>query len=308
MSTTQCCRPIEPVAGKASNRARIILILLTVCAGVSFVLYQHGAEWWYAPLAFSGFIISHMLGLMLVVYIVARVSKKKTATDDQGCCHADSEHAHAAGGIVVRKPRLYDILVRTITLGREGRLRQRMLELANLEAGDSVLDVGCGTATLLLAAAKTVGPEAKLHGIEPAPEMIAHAKRKAESAGVSLELTEGSADNLPYATATYDVVFCTLVLHHLSPAVQSDAIREMHRVLRPNGRLVIVDLQKPKSYLRAFTAIFSLISILHNLGSSTNAADVLDIEPELSKLGFKEIKRHSLGSGAIGAVVGVLVR
>jgi ubiquinone/menaquinone biosynthesis C-methylase UbiE len=97
------------------------------------------------------------------------------------------------------------------------------------------------------AAPERVGPSGALHGIEPSPEMAAHARHKAEAHRVRLEVVECSADGLPYPPASFDAVFCTLVFHHLPRAMQEGATREMSRVLRPGGHVVIVDWQWPRA-------------------------------------------------------------
>ncbi len=89
-------------------------------------------------------------------------------------------------------------------------------------------------------------------------------------------------------------------------ASQSAAHREMRRVLRSGGRVVIVDLQQPRSFARAITAALSLITLLHSLSPSTSRFDVLDFEPLMTELGFEDITQHSFGSGAIGTLVGRL--
>lgn len=158
-----------------------------------------------------------------------------------------------------------------------------------------------------LAVPERVGPSGTLHGIEPSPEMAAHARHKAEAHRVPLEVVEGSADSLPHPPALFDAVFCTLVFHHLPRSMQEGAIREMRRVLRPGGRAVVVDWQRPKSLARAITSPLFLVYLLHNLGSSGSPLDVLGIEPLMRELGFEDIARCSFGTGgAVGAVVGRL--
>src|SRR5262245_47135714 len=62
--------------------------------------------------------------------------------------------------------------------------------------------------------------------------------------GVNANFVEGSADHLAFPDASFDVVFCTLMLHHLPSPMQLGTIAEMRRVLRPEGRIVIVDMQR----------------------------------------------------------------
>jgi ubiquinone/menaquinone biosynthesis C-methylase UbiE len=101
-------------------------------------------------------------------------------------------------------------MTRVCTLGQERKLRQWTLNLAGLQPGNAIPDVGCGTGTLLLAAAERVGPSGALHGIEPLAEMAAHARHKAEAQRTPLQVVEGSADSLPYPPASFDAVFSTL--------------------------------------------------------------------------------------------------
>src|SRR5215216_5615252 len=92
---------------------------------------------------------------------------------------ADSNAPPSKPGLVVHWAARYDALLTILTLGRERRFREQLLQLAHLEPGESVLDMGCGTGTLAIAAKRKVGGSSVVHGIDPSPEMIARAHRKA---------------------------------------------------------------------------------------------------------------------------------
>ena len=156
----------------------------------------------------------------------------------------DSGIAPRTTGLVVHWAARYDLLVTLLTLGRERRFREQLLEPARLEAGESVLDIGCGTGTLAIAAKRRVGAGAQVHGIDASPEMIARAHRKAKSAGVDIVFETALAQSLPFPDARFDVVLSTVMLHHLPRAAREQAVREARRVLKPGGRLFAVDFVK----------------------------------------------------------------
>ncbi len=114
------------------------------------------------------------------------------------------------------------------------------------------------------------------------------------------------ADSLPHPDASFDAVFCTLVLHHLPKDVRETAIREMRRVLRPGGRLVLVDWQKPRSIWGAMTSGLLLIHILHSFGSGVMPLDSPELESLLKQLGFGKIDRSAFRGSVMGATVGRL--
>jgi ubiquinone/menaquinone biosynthesis C-methylase UbiE len=82
-------------------------------------------------------------------------------------------------GSVIHWAAGYDLLVWLLTLGRERAMRERTLALARPRPGETVLDVGCGTGTLAIAAAGHAGATGAVHGIDASPEMIARARAKA---------------------------------------------------------------------------------------------------------------------------------
>lgn len=147
-----------------------------------------------------------------------------------------------ASGLVIHSALEYDLRLWLRTRGRERALRTRMLELVRLTPGESVLDVGCATGSLAIAAKRRLGDESVVHGIEPSPAMVRRARRKASRARLDVTFEEGTAQDLPYADGAFDVVTSTLVLHQLPHDAWRPSLAEMRRVLRADGRLLLVDI------------------------------------------------------------------
>lgn len=147
--------------------------------------------------------------------------------------HAPGLLLHAAG--------LYDLTVWVMTFGREDRFREAILDLVNLEAGESVLDVGCGTGSLAIAAKRDVGPAGAVFGIDASPEMLARADRKARKAGLEVAFQIAPAQALPFPDARFDTLLCTIMLHHLPRPSRRQCVHEMRRVLKPGGRVLVVE-------------------------------------------------------------------
>jgi len=117
----------------------------------------------------------------------------------------------------------------------------RLVAQAGIEPGATVVEIGCGTGNLLLLAARAV-PSATLIGLDPDPGALAVARRKARRAGVTVRLDHGYADRLPYPDGSVDRVLSAFMLHHLPGDQQQAALREVHRVLAPGGRLHLLDI------------------------------------------------------------------
>jgi ubiquinone/menaquinone biosynthesis C-methylase UbiE len=139
----------------------------------------------------------------------------------------------------------YDSYMKKITFGREGILRDTTVSLAGVKPGDSVLEIGCGTGTLTLAAKRRAGPSGKAFGIDVIPGMIEYSQRKAEQAGEEATFQLGSIDNIPFPANHFDVVMCSFMIFHMSDTTRRKGIAEIHRVLKPQGRLLVMDLALP---------------------------------------------------------------
>jgi len=111
-----------------------------------------------------------------------------------------------------------------------------LLEVAALRPGERVLDVACGTGVATRLAMKHVGPGGRIAGLDVNPGMLAVA-RSVTSPDTSIEWHEGSAESIPLPDGSMDAVLCSLGMQFVPD--KSAALREMHRVLAPGGRVVM---------------------------------------------------------------------
>ncbi|UJR85152.1 class I SAM-dependent methyltransferase [Sandaracinus amylolyticus] len=141
---------------------------------------------------------------------------------------------------------LYDPL--TKLLGADSD-RAALLEQAALTRGHRVLDVGCGTGTLVVQASRA-HPGIEIVGLDPDRDALARARRKASRAGVDARFVEGFADALPWGEGSFDRVVSSLMFHHLPDATKPAMLREVRRVLVPGGTFHLLDfVPRERSWL-----------------------------------------------------------
>ncbi len=160
--------------------------------------------------------------------------------------HSHTRPAQTEGRLIRWAP-FYDTLTNILTLGHADRLRRMTIDLALLKPGESLLDVGCGTGGVTIPAKERLGPSGKAVGVDPAPEMIDVARQKAQHKGTDVDFRIGVIENLPFPDASFDVVTASLMIHHLPVHLQVKGLAEIYRVLRPGGRLLIVDMLSPNA-------------------------------------------------------------
>jgi SAM-dependent methyltransferase len=127
--------------------------------------------------------------------------------------------------------------------------RARLREILEPKAGERILEVGPGTGYYTLDVAERVKPDGQLDILDLQPEMLDHALRRAAERGlVNVTPIEADATAMPYEDGTFDAAFLVTVLGEIPD--QDAALRELFRVLRPGGRLVIGELIGDPHYVR----------------------------------------------------------
>ncbi|MEZ0314644.1 MAG: class I SAM-dependent methyltransferase [Myxococcota bacterium] len=153
---------------------------------------------------------------------------------------------------------------------------------ADIRDGESVLEVAVGTGFVFRELLRR-NPSGTTVGIDLTPEMLRRTRAKAEKTRVPFSLLEGDARKLPFADGAFDVVLSGNMLGLLSDADAVTALREMARVLRPGGRLVLITMTCPRSLLSGW---------IYRLGAMRLGGwrDV-HVEPLVREVGFEQVRR-----------------
>jgi ubiquinone/menaquinone biosynthesis C-methylase UbiE len=201
--------------------------------------------------------------------------------------------APSTTGIVLHRAFLYDLFVWLVSLGRERVCRGRALDLAYLKPGESVLDIGCGTGTLAIAAKQRVGLTGRVYGVDASPEMLARASGKANRAGAEVVFKNGIAERLPFPDGEFDAVLSTVMLHHLGRKARQQCAHEVRRVLKPGGRVLAVDFARPAHGKKG------LLDHFHHHGY----VDLNDLVALLTEAGLNTVESGAVGIGDLQFVL-----
>jgi len=149
----------------------------------------------------------------------------------------EAEHQQFLRRIFDESASDYDRIERILAFGTGPRYRRLALQRAGLAKGAHALDVGIGTGLVAREALALIGPTGRLTGVDPSPAMLAEVKL----AGV--ELVAGRAEALPQPDASHDFISLGYALRHIADVAA--AFAEFRRVLRPGGRLLVLEISKP---------------------------------------------------------------
>jgi ubiquinone/menaquinone biosynthesis C-methylase UbiE len=188
----------------------------------------------------------------------------------------------------------YDLTIR-LTMP-EKNFRSRLIDLVHPLSGQSILEFGFGTAQNLILL-KQRKNEALVQGVDIDPKIrsIAEYKLRKHNLEVPLHLYDGNT--LPFADNSFDKVFSSLVFHQLDAATKLHCLKELQRVLKPNGNLIIGDWGRAKSKWMRFS--FYAVQLLD--GFKTTNDNVNGLMPQfISEAGFQQVSEVDFINTKIG--------
>ena len=207
---------------------------------------------------------------------------------------------------------VYDLMNTAMTAGMHHRWRQRAAELAELEPGSAALDVCCGTGDLALELSHRVGLEGTVVGCDFSERMLEAATSKAAECGAAnVRFEWADALELPYEDGSFDAATIGFGARNLEDLDRG--LRELARVLRPGGRLVILEITQPqRPPLSAFFSLWfdRLVPMLGTLAGDRSAYSYLPesvkrfppphgLAERMDAAGFGRIRYFVLAGGII---------
>lgn len=186
------------------------------------------------------------------------------------------------------------------------RLRTWAHEALALRPGERAVDIGSGTGSEVFAFADAVGPTGTAIGVEPDPNLLGSAQRRAAELGSRAIFHPGDAYGMPFRANTFDAVLCERVFQHLTTPIR--AAREIERVLRPGGRAVVMDVDWGTAILHPGDREVTREVIETLLANTTNPLSGRRLPGLLTKAGLEidDIGSHALVQDR-GAAAGSLV-
>lgn len=164
-------------------------------------------------------------------------------------------------GIAVDKlAKVYDVY----SPNEKSRFRIDLIDLVNLKNGDDVLEVGCGTGSLAILAKEKVGTQSYVAGVDISEKMLDQAIKKSKKYNLKIDFIKASIDQLPFPENKFDVVISSWMFHHLPELIKLNGLKEIKRVLKPGGRLFLMDFGKPTGIGYLFYPFFFLFQYLRN--------------------------------------------
>jgi demethylmenaquinone methyltransferase / 2-methoxy-6-polyprenyl-1,4-benzoquinol methylase len=231
---------------------------------------------------------------------------------ERGIPERDSEEfASQVRGMFDRIAGVYDVMNSAMTAGLHHQWRQRAVERARVGPGSDALDVCCGTGDLALELRRRIGPDGRVVGCDFSEPMLALARRKSGDESLPVEFAWADALELPYRDRSFDAVTVGFGARNLADLERG--ISEMTRVLRPEGRLVILEITRPhREPLASFYSFWfdKLVPVLGTFAGDSEAYSYLPDsvkkfpEPEklagmLDDAGLTEIRWLLLAGGII---------
>jgi demethylmenaquinone methyltransferase/2-methoxy-6-polyprenyl-1,4-benzoquinol methylase len=191
---------------------------------------------------------------------------------------------------------LYDPIVKILLFpfGGEGRIRKEIVNFANLQKGEIILDACCGTGSLTFLIAERVGKSGAVTGIDHSYQLLEVASKKAEKS-LPLFFKQASCTDIPFPDNYFDKIFISFGLHEIAEVDRQNSLREISRVLKNDGGLFIMEYNLPQKTLtrlivKAFHVLFEDGDAYRMLFDNTLLA-------ELERVGISIERRLLIGAG-----------
>jgi demethylmenaquinone methyltransferase / 2-methoxy-6-polyprenyl-1,4-benzoquinol methylase len=221
------------------------------------------------------------------------------------------EFATQVRGMFDRIAGVYDLMNSAMTAGLHHQWRERAVDRAEVGPGGDALDVCCGTGDLALALRRRIGPDGRVVGCDFSEPMLQLAREKSGEEGLAVEFGWADALDLPYGDESFDAVTIGFGARNLADLERG--LAEMTRVLRPGGRLVILEITRPRREpLSSFYSLWfdRLVPVLGAVAGDQDAYSYLPEsvrsfpEPEelaamLDRVGLERIRWLLLAGGII---------
>jgi demethylmenaquinone methyltransferase/2-methoxy-6-polyprenyl-1,4-benzoquinol methylase len=206
---------------------------------------------------------------------------------------------------------VYDLMNSAMTAGLHHQWRGRAVDRAEVGPGSDALDVCCGTGDLALELRRRIGPDGRVVGCDFSEPMLELAGRKSGDEGLPVEFGWADALELPYGDRSFDAVTIGFGARNLADLERG--LSEMARVLRPGGRLVILEITRPqREPLASFYSLWfdRLVPVLGSLAGDSDAYSYLpesvrsfpeprELAGMIDAAGFSEIRWLLLAGGII---------
>ena len=195
---------------------------------------------------------------------------------------------------------VYDRFVAAHSSDREGRVRKALADATALEAGDRVLDICTGTGALLPVVGQRSGESGLLVGLDFSGGMLRQAKAKlAEMTGVAL--VRADAERLPFRNETFHAVTCSHAFYELKGTGAERTLQETVRVLRPDGRFLMMEHEVPERPVLRVLFYIRLLSM-----GLRKALEVLGHEEALFRRHFRVVEQIGTETGQSKIIMGTL--
>lgn len=160
--------------------------------------------------------------------------------------------------------RRYDVTNEVLSFGIHRLWRRAAVKLSQASEGQSVLDCATGTGDLALAFKRRVGPAGRVVGTDFCPEMLIPAPEKARRAGLDVTFEVADAMALPYRDDSFDIASISFGIRNVDDPVK--CLKELGRVVRPGGRVVVLEFGQPKGLFGALFRFYSKV-VMPNVGA-----------------------------------------